>query len=58
MEVRKGALRTDLGKVPSSLRLESALSRKALVVRVGRPRAAFSEVVRELVGGQAKFRAT
>lgn len=53
MEVRKGAVWTDLGKVPSSLRLEGALSRKAYVVRVGRPRGSFPEVIRELVGGWA-----
>lgn len=31
-KVRKGAMRMDLGKVPVSLRLESALSRKTFVV--------------------------
>ena len=53
MEVRKGAVWTDLDKVPVSLRLEGALSRKAFLVRVGWPRGTFSEMVRELVGGRA-----
>lgn len=43
MEVRKGAMWTDLGKVPLSLRLEGALNRKAFVVRVGRPRGRFQK---------------